>query len=484
MDRTTLISCTALLAWLSASGTVPAALHTVVDSGPSSNRVDVVFLGDGYTQADLNAGAYLNHVLSYADSMFQPNNALNDPFGRYAKFFNIHAIDVVSSQSGADIPASGVFVNTALDATYGSSGIDRLLTVSTVKANAIRNQALLGTGITAEMQFVTVNDTRYGGSGGPWAVFAGGSSSAREIALHEIGHSFSNLADEYSDLTGSYSGGEPSEPNATRSSQGAKWQQWLGFDDPRGSALDIGAFLGAKRYPAGVYRPSADSKMRNLGQPFNAVSREALVLDIYDYVNPLDGWLNNDGPIVDQPLWVDVVDPDVLAVDWYVDGIQVPAAHDESFDAQAYGFGPGSYQVRAHAYDRVLDHAFSGDLLDLVRKDLTSLAQDVTWSVTISAPLAPGDFNGDGVVDAADLENWTANFGAGQDAARAQGDADLDGDVDGADFLVWQQGPSTGAAPAALGEAVPEPAAISLASAAAPCAWGVYARRRRRLIFS
>jgi hypothetical protein len=473
-----------LLVWLSAGGTVQAALHTVVDHGPSSNRVDVVFLGDGYTQSELDAGKYLNHVMSYATHMFQPNNALNDPFGRYAKFFNIHAIDVVSSQSGADKPASGVFVNTALDAAYDSSGIDRLLTVSNVKANAIRNQTLTGTGITAEMQFITVNDTRYGGSGGAWAVFAGGNSSAHEIALHEIGHSFSNLADEYSDLTGSYSGGEPSEPNATRSSQGTKWQQWLGFDDPRGSALDIGAFLGAKRYPAGVYRPSANSKMRTLGQPFNAVSREAFILDIYEDVNPLDGWLNNAEQIADQPLWVDLVDPDVLAVDWYVDDVQVTAAHDESFDAQAYGFGPGSYEVRAHAYDRAVDHAFSGDLLDLVRKNLTSLAQDVTWSVTISAPPTPGDFNGDGVVDAADLTNWTANFGLGQDAAHTQGDADLDGDVDGADFLVWQQGFSAGVAPTAFGEAVPEPAAINLASAASLFALGVFARRWRRLIFS
>jgi hypothetical protein len=78
----------------------------------------------------------------------------------------------------------------------------------------------------------------------------------------------------------------------------------------------------------------------------------------------------------------------------------------------------------------------------------------------------PGNFNGDSVVDGADLTIWRNNFGAGGTPTVSQGNADADGDVDGRDFLVWQRnaGPASAAAAAA---AIPEPAGAALASVAA-----------------
>jgi hypothetical protein len=67
----------------------------------------------------------------------------------------------------------------------------------------------------------------------------------------------------------------------------------------------------------------------------------------------------------------------------------------------------------------------------------------------------PGDFNGDGNVDAADLSNWQSGFGTSGHATREQGDADGDLRVDGADFLIWQRQLQPGGA-----LAVPEPAAL------------------------
>jgi hypothetical protein len=459
------------LAALSACAAARAAVTTLVDNGPPSNRVDIVFVGDGYTQANLNAGVYNQHIQSYVNYMFGPGTALNDPFDRYASFFNVHKIDVASAQSGADKPAEGIFVNTALDATYGSSGIDRLLTINSFKANTLRNQNLAGTGITADMQLAVVNDTKYGGAGGSWAVFAGGNGSAQEIALHELGHSFANLADEYTDLAGSYVGPEPSEPNATKNPSGEKWSRWAGFDDPRGSNLDIGVFEGAMRYPTGAYRASFNSKMRSLGQPFDAISREAFILDIYDHVNPLDGWLDNSAPVVDSTLWVDLVDSAVQAVQWYVDDLPAPGAVGESFDAATFGFAPGQYQVRAEVRDRVVDHVGDGGLLDLVRQNLDLLQESVTWTLTLLPPIS-GDFNEDGLVDGADLDRWAPHFGLPADATVAEGDADGDHDVDGADFLVWQRELSAGGAAGAI----PEPAALATALVAAA---GLAAGRRR-----
>jgi probable HAF family extracellular repeat protein len=78
----------------------------------------------------------------------------------------------------------------------------------------------------------------------------------------------------------------------------------------------------------------------------------------------------------------------------------------------------------------------------------------------------PGDFNGDGATDAADLAVWTKGFGESA-AMVAQGDADLDGDVDGADLLTWQR--RLGENPA-VASAVPEPSTILLSTAAIVCA--------------
>ncbi len=121
--------------------------------------------------------------------MLYTSGILADPFPRYEQFFNVYKIDAVSSQSGADIPSQGIYVDTALDATYEANNIDRLLTINPWKASRIRNQELADSGITPDMQLVTVNGTKYGGSGGRWATFAGGNSNAKEIALHELGHS-------------------------------------------------------------------------------------------------------------------------------------------------------------------------------------------------------------------------------------------------------------------------------------------------------
>jgi autotransporter-associated beta strand protein len=93
--------------------------------------------------------------------------------------------------------------------------------------------------------------------------------------------------------------------------------------------------------------------------------------------------------------------------------------------------------------------------------------------VSTFAPPTPGDFNGDGFVDSADLSVWSGNFGA-TDAGVAQGDADGDGLVDGSDFLIWQRNATF----AGGASAVPEPTALALVSAALAT---LIAVRRRRM---
>jgi len=102
---------------------------TIRSSGPVSNRIDIVVLGDGYTAREMNA--YATHVNNAMSRFFA-----QEPLFSYATYFNVYGVDVVSNESGVDEPASGIFRDTALDMAYDCGGIDRLLCVIVAKAYA------------------------------------------------------------------------------------------------------------------------------------------------------------------------------------------------------------------------------------------------------------------------------------------------------------------------------------------------------------
>jgi IgA Peptidase M64/PEP-CTERM motif len=381
--RSHLSSVLAIGLLLAAAHIARAAFDTVVETGPSSNRVDVFFLGDGYTSSDISTGIYSTHVQNYVNYIFT-NSANSDPYFRYQNFFNIYRVNVVSNESGADVPQNGIVKDTALDATYRYNGVtDRLLYIDEAKANTALSNAVSGSGKTAEVQFVTVNESVYGGGGGTWAVYAGGNSNAFEIALHESGHSFNSLADEY-DSGGPtvYSGSEPSQVNVTTNSAGAKWSHWLGYNDPTGSV--VGAYEGAKYSKMGIYRPTDDSKMRTLGVPFNAISREKIILDIYDLVDPLDAYTSNASTLVD-PLSLSAmpVDTNVIDTEWFIDGL-----HDATFDGldtldvASLGLSIGDHAISLRAFDPTGFDPVDG----WVRIDTDKLEQFVNWDVLMTVP--------------------------------------------------------------------------------------------------
>jgi hypothetical protein len=345
-----------------------AALRTLVEAGDSSNRVDIVTLGDGYRSWELQT-AYTSDISDLLEYLFD-GSLLTQPFGRYRNFFNVHAIDVASAQSGADDPSLGVSRNTALDASYRFDGAtDRLLYVDEQIAFEIQSEALDGTGIEPEMRFILVNDVKYGGGGGYYGVYAAGNADAREIAVHEIGHAFAGLADEYEygAAEAHYTGPEPFEPNVTADPSGSKWAHWLGYDQP-GIGV-IGAYEGGFYHETGVYRPSANSKMRSLGQPFDAISREQFILQFYALVDPLDGHADNTKAQHDvESLSVEVIDPAVIQVDWSVAGRTFTDA-GETFSLKFDHFGFGTYTVTARAYDDT----------DWVRGDRSTLEETVSW---------------------------------------------------------------------------------------------------------
>jgi hypothetical protein len=352
-------------------------LQSIVSTGNSSNRIDIVFLGDGYTSSEI-ATTYITNIQSYLSYIFD-DSALTEPFGHYEKFFNIWAVDVVSNQSGADDPSAGVVRDTALDATYLFDGVtQRLLYVNDTKAVTVMNAALSGTDITAEMRYVLVNDTQYGGGGGLFGVYAAGNSFAQDVALHETGHSFAGLADEYGGNPGTYMGAEPSQIDITTDPTGAKWAEWLGYNDPVLGVVD--AYEGGYYYDQGIFRPTLDSKMRDLGRPFDPIAREEFIHKFYKLVDPIDSYDNNVGTIFNvEALHVEVIDPAVIDVDWTVNG-QLYVNAGEVFSFADHGFGNGSYKVTARAYDPT----------DWVRGDRSDLEESVTWTVLVNDDTPPG----------------------------------------------------------------------------------------------
>lgn len=255
-----------------AADEVLAQIGIVHNSGPSDQRFDLVFVGDGYTKADLPA--YERDVREKWAELSQV-----EPFKSLTGHLNVWRVDVVSTESGVDHdPAQGVLRDTALDMGFwcqGRSSTERLLCVNETAANQYAALAP-----QADQVIALGNTAKYGGAGGPVATAAGGNAQSGQIAIHELGHSMGGLADEYYSPGDPYTGPELTEPNATvlteqqMREQGAKWHALIGQPTPDGGV--IGVYEGGRYQERGIFRPSQDSIMRTLGREFNLIGRKAM----------------------------------------------------------------------------------------------------------------------------------------------------------------------------------------------------------------
>jgi hypothetical protein len=287
---------------------IAAEVHEAIPGhthGPSNNRLDVLYISEGYTNAGL--AAFRTNTNDLAAGFVG-----EAPLTQYAKHINQWRLFVPSAQSGADRPwcpddpSSGdlddeTFVNTAFDAAYCEAGIWRLLGVNDAKVLAAAADYP-----DWDMIVVLVRSPIRGGSGGSMAVTSLSPNLAVtadiiDVVQHEFGHSFANLADEYvdpiaaqvyppcSDLPGTTL--DSCEPNVTDQTSRAslKWKRWVASttavptpDLPRLSdALAGGLWEGARYFGDEMYRQCFDGKMRNSGRPFCRVDGEALLLQLY-----------------------------------------------------------------------------------------------------------------------------------------------------------------------------------------------------------
>ncbi len=339
---------------------------TVMDNGPTANRIDLVMLGDGYTAGEMTT--YEAHVDAALADFFS-----EEPFAAYSTYFNVHRVDVVSNESGVDEIDLGIFKDTALDMEYGCFNIARLLCINVSKAYDAAASAP-----AVDQILALANSTRYGGAGYPFdnlGTFAGDNSLAVEIGLHEFGHSFADLADEYDYADGAtYTGPEPIEPNVSiltagqQIAQSTKWYRWMDLPN-------VDTFVGAMYHQFGLYRPTSNSKMRSLNRPFEQINVEQFVISIYESVSPID----DATPPSAVPLphtttfFVTVLEPvdHSLDIQWSIDGTDVPGATSTTFTPSDVAIVPCLHDLSVSVIDntaRVRDPNARASLLTASRQ--------------------------------------------------------------------------------------------------------------------
>lgn len=261
---------------------VSAPVKEIQRNLPSDKAIDIAIIAEGYTIAEQEQ--------FYADAQKLAENLFtHEPFAKYKSRINIYAIAAPSTDSGISMPHKNEWKNTALGSHFYTFYEPRYLTSPDMFT--IRNYASL---VPYDAVYILANTTTYGG-GGIYNFYALASAhserSKSEVVVHEFGHSFAGLADEYfydkEDVFDEmYSlTEEPWEPNITTLVQfDKKWKNDLPKNTVIPTAVTdasktqkIGVFEGGGYRTKGVYRPAYDCRMRtNNAKGFCSVCEKAV----------------------------------------------------------------------------------------------------------------------------------------------------------------------------------------------------------------
>jgi hypothetical protein len=309
------------------------AAWAVMENGPSRDKVDLLLLGDGYTAAEM--GKWHADAKRLAETLFSVS-----PFKERRADFNVWALDTPSDESGVARPSDGTWRRSALRATYDAFGSERYVLAFDNKR--VREAAAAA---PYDVMEIVVNGRTYGGGGifNLYATVAADNAFTPYILVHEFGHHFAGLADEYYTSNVAYGSSaerpEPWERNVTADAASPKWKDlvtpgtplptpWakeafeaaqkeiqarrreiraekrpeeemealfreeqrkvdaLLSEGPHASA--VGAFEGAMYEAKGYFRPEANCMMFTRHDAFCRVCRRALeaVVDLYSRPAP------------------------------------------------------------------------------------------------------------------------------------------------------------------------------------------------------
>src|SRR5690349_18217768 len=210
----------------------PAPLITIQKNGEPETKVDFLILGDGYTAAEakkFEADARRLTEVLFATSPFKENRTS----------FNVWALCPPAAESGISRPSTGIYRDSPIGATYDAFGSERY--VLTFDNRALRRAAQFA---PYEFIEVVVNGRTYGGGGifNLYSTVASDNAFANYVFVHEFGHHFAGLADEYYTSSVAYAPAadrvEPWEPNVTALLD-VSTLKWRNFASPFASDIQI-----------------------------------------------------------------------------------------------------------------------------------------------------------------------------------------------------------------------------------------------------
>ena len=267
-------------------GTTP--YETLQQANDTSRCIHIAFVAEGYTNAEMDT--YIKDAKDATEAIFA-----HEPFKSARDRFNIIAVKSVSNESGTSEPSKGIWKDTSLSSHFDTFYSNRYLTTLNL---ATLHDRLAGT--PYEHIIILVNTDEYGGGGilNSYVLSMTHHPMFKPVVVHEFGHSFGGLADEYAydfEQIPMYPHDvEPWEPNiTTRHDFHGKWEKLIQpgtpiptpeSDNPDTISSKIGLFEGAGYSMKGVYRGMQDCRMRTNENPeFCTICRNALqrLIDFY-----------------------------------------------------------------------------------------------------------------------------------------------------------------------------------------------------------
>lgn len=239
---------------------VGTEVRALFESGTPHQKVDIAILAEGYTLSQKKK--------FFKDAARRVTTLLGtEPFKSNKTRMNVWAVFVPSREAGPDEPRKGIFHATALGMSFNSLDLPRYL----IEGD---NQAIHDAASAAPYDniYILVNSKRYGGGAiyNFYAVCIADNPWSDYIFVHEFGHAFGGLADEYYSSAVTYNefyppGVEPWEPNITAllNPKQLKWKDLVTPGTPIPTPPDttkygnaVGAFEGAGYVAKGFYRPT------------------------------------------------------------------------------------------------------------------------------------------------------------------------------------------------------------------------------------
>lgn len=251
----------------------------LLKNGNEANYIDIAILAEGYTGQEMDL--FYQDAQCACESLFS-----HEPFSSMKSKFNVVAVASPSADSGVSVPRENQWKQTAVHSHFDTFYSERYLTTSRVKS--IHN---LLAGIPYEHIIILANTEVYGGGGiyNSYTLTTAHHPLFKPVVVHEFGHSFGGLADEYfyddDIMTDTYPlNVEPWEQNITTQADfAAKWKDMLTDDTPIPTPIEeqgkypIGVYEGAGYSAKGIYRASYDCRMRTNECPaFCPVCQRAL----------------------------------------------------------------------------------------------------------------------------------------------------------------------------------------------------------------